>query len=482
MIGKARSNSLARTLLITALALPAACAINPVTGERELALISEPQEIEMGRQAAEQVATTIGLVDDAALQEYISELGTRLASRSERPDLPWSFAVVDDPTPNAFALPGGYIFVTRGLLTLLNSEAEIAAVIGHEIGHVTARHSVNQLSRAQLAQLGLGIGAIAAPETIGEYGDLANFGLGLLFLSYGREDERQADSLGFDYMLDHGYDVTEMQNVFAALEAAGDLAGQSPIPTWLASHPSGPERIEALQERVAALPPGQTGQEVRQDAYFARIDGLAYGENPRQGYFEGDRFYHPELEFSLLIPESWQRRNTASAVMALHPSEQAALQLTLAPGEGAREAAIAFLAAEGVNDLGTSSAEVNGQTAMISRFAAAAEGGEVRGLAAHIEHGGNVYRLVVYGPAGAFDAHRPAAEEIIGSFDEVTDRDVLRAEVPHIEIIELDRAMSLEEFAREYPSAIPLEELAVINQASPGTGFEAGAELKTVAS
>src|SRR5690606_27038292 len=169
----------------------AACATNPVTGERQLALVSESQEIQIGRDVAAGAEQQFGLVEDAALQEYVHGLGTRLAQASERPELPWTFRVADDPTPNAFAAPGGFIFITRGLLALLRNEAELVSVLGHEIGHVTARHSVAMMSRAQLAQLGLGIGSMISP-TVAQFGDLAAGGLQLLFLSYGRDAERQA--------------------------------------------------------------------------------------------------------------------------------------------------------------------------------------------------------------------------------------------------------------------------------------------------
>ena len=140
------------------------CAINPATGQRQLSLISESQEVAMGREAAAGVGQTLGFVDDPELQGYVRQIGLRQAAASERPNLPWEFHVVDDPSPNAFALPGGFIYVTRGMLNLMTSEAELAGVLGHEIGHVTARHSVNQLSQQQLAQLGLGLGGILFPK------------------------------------------------------------------------------------------------------------------------------------------------------------------------------------------------------------------------------------------------------------------------------------------------------------------------------
>ena len=181
--------------------LAAACAINPATGKRQLVLISESREIEIGRENDQAIVAEMGLYDDDAMQVYIQELGHKLASRSERPELDWTFRVVDDAVVNAFALPGGYIYITRGILAHMNSEAELVSVVGHEIGHVTARHSVSQMSKAQLANLGLTAGAILAPEETARFGDLAQTGLGLVFLKYGRDDERQADDLKRGFVL-----------------------------------------------------------------------------------------------------------------------------------------------------------------------------------------------------------------------------------------------------------------------------------------
>ena len=170
----------------------------PLTGERNFSIIPESQEVAMGKEAAVSVAQSIGLYDDAKAQKYVADLGKRLAAASERPNLPWSFQVVDDPVVNAFALPGGFIFVTRGLMTHLGSEAQLAAVMGHEIGHVTGRHSVRMMSKATVAQLGLGVGMVFS-ETLRNVGQLGMAGMQLLFLKYGRDAEREADDLGFRY-------------------------------------------------------------------------------------------------------------------------------------------------------------------------------------------------------------------------------------------------------------------------------------------
>src|SRR5215212_8768796 len=193
------------------------CARNPVTGKSELALVSESQEIQMGKQAAQDVAQTIGLYNDPKVEAYVAGIGKRIAAASERPNLPWEFHVVNDASVNAFALPGGFIYVTRGLLGYVTNEAELATVVGHEIGHVTNRHSVQQISKAQVAQLGLGLGSILSPQ-VAQVAGVASQGLQLLFLKYSRDYENQADMAGFRYALNQNWDVREMSDMFETLD------------------------------------------------------------------------------------------------------------------------------------------------------------------------------------------------------------------------------------------------------------------------
>ena len=255
----------------------AACATNPATGRRQLSLVSEAQEIQMGREADQQVTASIGLYPEASLQSYLQRVGAGLAASSERPNLQWTFRVVDDPTVNAFALPGGYIYVTRGLLTHLNSEAELASVLGHEIGHVTARHSVSQMSKAQLLNVGLIVGMILRPQ-LQNFGGLAQAGLELLFLKYSRNDESQADELGLRYLTRAGYDPRPMTQVFRTLERVGTAEGEGRVPTWLSTHPDPGDRERRIAAAIAALPAGQAGSRVERDAYLQRIDGIVFGD------------------------------------------------------------------------------------------------------------------------------------------------------------------------------------------------------------
>jgi predicted Zn-dependent protease len=458
----------------------AACATNPVTGESELSLISESQEVQMGQQAAQDVARSIGLVNDEGLQQYVQRIGTELARDSERPQLPWTFRVVDDPTPNAFALPGGYIFVTRGMMNLMTSEAELASVLGHEIGHVTAKHSVSQMSRQQLAQLGLGIGMILS-EDLARYGQLAGAGLQLLFLKYGRDDERQADDLGFKYALNEGYDVREMDDVFQSLQRASAKEGTSPLPSWLATHPYPEERIRATQARVAALDRPLTGLQTREAEYLQQIDGLVYGENPRNGFFSGTSFLHPDLRFKVDFPSGWRAQNTPQAVVAMSPQQDAVIQLTLAGTGSPTDAARQFLAQEGVQAGQASQETINGLPAVASYFQAQTQQGVVRGLAVFLSHGGRTYQVLAFTPAQVYDQYDRTFRQTLGSFSQLTDPRALNVQPNKVDVVRLDQAMTLAAFNARYSSAVPIEELALINQVEGGSAtLPAGSMVKRI--
>jgi predicted Zn-dependent protease len=273
----------ARALLLLLLPALAAtgCATNPATGRSQLSFFGEEAELAMGRDVAEEIAASGAVYGDEELAGYVAEVGGRLAEASERPYLPWSFQVLDDPGINAFALPGGWVYVTRGILAHLESEAELAAVLGHEIGHVTARHSVNQMSKQILASAAL-LAASIHDEDIARWAGLGELGLGLMFLQHGRSDERQADDLGLRYVLRAGYDPQEMPELFAMLERVGEAAAAGGLPTWLSSHPDPgarrvriAEEVSRLQAAGAPLP-----ERIEREGYLERIAGLPYGPDP----------------------------------------------------------------------------------------------------------------------------------------------------------------------------------------------------------
>ena len=459
----------------------ASCARNPVTGKNEISLISEGQEIEMGRQAAQEVAQSIGFVDDPALQAYVAGIGKRMAAKSERPNLPWEFHVVNDAAVNAFALPGGFIYVTRGLLAHMNSEAELASVLGHEIGHVTARHSVQQISKAQLATLGLGIGSILSSD-VAQFAGLASQGLGVLFLKYGRDAENQADQLGFKYALGQNYDVREMANVFQTLGRASQAGGGGGrLPEWLSTHPNPENRVTRTQERLDTLQASLDKTLVGREEYLQRIQGMTFGEDPRQGFFEGTAFYHPDMRFQLEFPNGWKTQNTPSAVVAVSPREDAMMQLALAGNTPPREAASKFLSQEGMRAGDGSTRSINGNQAATSYFQAQTQQGVLEGIVSFISYGGRTFALLGYTAQGNLRNYDSEFQRAINSFDRLRNSAALEVKPAKVELVRLPREMTLTQFNQQYPSTIPIEQLAIINELEgPESVIPRGRTLKRV--
>ena len=451
-------------LLVAALAAGpiASCARNPVTGKNELSLVSESQEIQMGQQAAQEVAQTIGFVENPALQEYVAGIGKRMAAKSERPNLPWEFHVVNDAAVNAFALPGGFIFVTRGLLAYMNNEAELASVLGHEIGHVTARHSVQQISKAQLATLGLGLGSILSSD-IAQFAGLASQGLGVLFLKYGRDAENQADQLGFKYALGLNYDVREMANVFQTLGRASG-GGEGRLPEWLSTHPNPENRVARTLERLDTLRTSLANAVVNREQYLEHIKGLTFGDDPRQGFFEGTTFYHPDMRFQVHFPDGWKTQNTPAAVVAVSPQEDAIIQLALAGNTPPREAASKFLSQEGIQPGQGSTQTINGNPAATSYFQAQTQQGVIEGLVAFVAYGGRTFALLGYTPQGKLGTYDDELRRTISSFDQLRNSAALSVQPAKLELVKLPREMTLAQFYQTYPSTASIEELAIINE------------------
>jgi len=456
------------------------CARNPVTGKSELSLVSESQEIQMGQQAAQEVAQTIGLYNNAKVQSYVADLGKRMAAQSERPNLPWEFHVVDDASVNAFALPGGFIYVTRGLMTSINDEAELATVIGHEIGHVTNRHSVQQISKAQLAQLGLGIGSILSSD-IARFGQLASAGLSILFLKYGRDAENQADQAGFRYALNQNYDVREMTKVFATLDRISQTSGGGKLPEWLSTHPNPENRIEHIEKMLDTLHWDPSKSIENRQQYLQYVQGMPYGEDPRQGYFEGTHFYHPQMKFQLTFPEGWQVQNTPQAVVSLSPNQDAMVQLGLAGKASPQQAAQQFLSQQGVQAGHSSTSSINGLPAASSYFQAQTEQGTIQGIVSFISYGGATFGLMGYTPAGKLGTYDQVFQSTIRSFNELRDPSKLNVSPARVELVKLSSPMTLEQFNSRYPSSIPVDQLAIINEIEdPGTTIQAGTTVKRV--
>jgi predicted Zn-dependent protease len=474
-----RRTAAAAVAAVAVMAWPS-CATNPATGGKQIALISEGQEKQMGQQADQEVAGAIGLYEDADLQAYVQRIGADMAARSERPALNWTFRLVDDPAVNAFALPGGYIYVTRGLMSYFTSEAELAAVVGHEIGHITARHTVSQISKAQLANIGLAVGMIVRPE-LQSLGGLAEAGLSLLFLKYSRDAERQADDLGLRYVTRVGYDPRPMADVFTTLERVSAAETKGRVPGWLSTHPDPGDRRTRIGQEIAALtePLGTRGRD--RAAYLRRIDGIEFGEDPREGFFEQNVFYHPAMRFRFEFPPGWQTSNQKQAVGAQSPNQDAVVVLTLARRESPETASREFFSQPGIQQGGAWRGDINGLPAVAHNFAAQTQQGAViRGVAAFVSHQGKVFQVLGYTSSARWPHYADIINQTLNTFERLTDRRYLDVEPKKLRVVDLPRAMSLREFAERYPSTAPVETVAIINETTVDGSLEAGPAKRVV--
>lgn len=392
-----------RLLVVVAAAALAACATNPVTGKRELSLLSEAQEIAIGRQTDAEVRREMGVYDDPSLQRYVSDLGHRLARLSHRPNLPWAFAVVDHPAINAFALPGGFIYVTRGILPYLDDEAELAGVLGHEIAHVTARHAAQQYTRATGGQVGLIALGIFVPAAR-PFGDLASTALSVAFLKYGRDDERESDRVGMEYASQGGWDPSGVPRFLGTLARVGELSERG-VPNFLSTHPDPAERVIETQPLAAKLA-ASGGAERNRDAYLEHIDGIVVGDNPKDGVVRGHVFLHPVLRFALEFPEGWEVMNTPSQVAAREPGQPhyMLLQLLEQPrGRTPEEIAVNSMGGAGFRRIEGGATTIGGLDAHLGLYQGSIQGtGDVIMRAAHILHGRQVYVFAGFAPRDGF--------------------------------------------------------------------------------
>lgn len=312
------------------------CATNPVTGNQDFVTVSNDKELQIGRENHPKIIAQYGLYQDEAMQKYVQSVGEKLAEASHRPDLIYRFTVLDSPVINAFALPGGYIYITRGLMAYLNSEAELAAVLGHEIGHVTARHGVRQQSASTAANLLYTLGAILVPELRHSASQEAfNMLGGALLSGYGREHELEADRLGAEYLARTGYTPAAMidvirvlkdQEQFAAAQAKKLGQEYQGYHGLFASHPDNDTR---LHEVVAAANQYQISDKskVGKQVYLKHLEGLTFGDSEKQGIRSGRNFYHLSMRFALSFPEGWHIENGQKRVQAIAAEGKAFIEM-----------------------------------------------------------------------------------------------------------------------------------------------------------
>ena len=481
----ARTKRPAHGLAVALLLALAACATNPATGKRELSLMSEAQEIELGRQMDVEIRREMGLYADPELQSYVEEVGMRLARASERPNLPWHFAVVDQPAINAFALPGGYIYLTRGILPFLDNEAELAGVLGHEIGHVTARHSAQQYTQSTAAGIGVTLLSIFVPEAR-PFQNLTETALGVLFLKHGRDDERQADELGVKYTASTGWNPEGVAGMLRTLGRLDEADGQRRgVPNWLSTHPTPADRVERIQAVVQKVNRPPDSEAANGEAQFLRqVDGLVFGDSPSQGIVRNNTFQHPELRLSIAFPQGWEVRNSPSQVAAKAPDREEYLILQLVPNAAGSIEQIArgTMGNAGFRQLDGGRAEVNGLDAYVGTYQGQMQGlGNVGALAAHIVHNRNVYLLAGLAPANGFRGAQQVFTQSIRSFRELSASEAENIRPNRVDLYTVRQGDTWASIAeRMGGGAIKPSTLAIMNNRQPNEPPRPGERIKVI--
>jgi len=475
--------------VVAAALLAAACATNPVTGRREIIFVSTEREKAEGRRAAELVEREIGLVADGEAAAYLRALGERIARGSPYREVSYSFFLADMEEPNAFALPGGYVYLSRGLLALANSEDELAGVLAHEIAHVAARHHARLETRAAGVGL-LTIGPALVGAILGGPAQLlrAPFDVlgGGLIAAYGRDQEREADRVGQELAAAAGFDPAGLPRLLGTLERASPKgAGRERRPSFFDTHPAPPERVALAEASGRQLGfvrgPGVAGE---RGAFLKRLDGLRLGKSPAEGVFEGRRFLHPDLGFALELPEGWELVNTRSAVGAGAPGGQARVVLEIeAEGDDPLASARAFLEAL-AGEIPLSVQErlaplsVGGLPGARARAVASGRSGSLALHLTWIAHGGRVYRIAGAAAPRVAPAFEAPFAATAGSFRELLPAERAAIQATALRLVAARGGEKLEELATRSASAWSAEEIAVANALAPGPALEAGALVK----
>jgi len=481
---------------MAALAL-VACAqtTNPATGRQEYTTVSPQEERSIGaREHPKVLAAFGGAYDDPELSAYVTRIGKRLAAQSELPDLNWTFTVLDTPVINAFALPGGYVYVTRGLVALANDEAELASVIGHEIGHVTARHTAQRQTNQTIAGLGAAavtIGAVllgADPGVARSIGDVANTAGAGYVASYSRSQELEADELGVRYLARLGYDPMAQADFLASLQADSTLqarlAGGEYDPnsvSFLATHPATAERVQ----RAAALARQAGGGGRERSAYLKVIDGVEYGDSARQGLIRGQVFVHPDLRMKFTAPDGFTLKNSNDAVLAAGPSGAGVIfDSSSNPGGSMRDyVAKRWAPALAKQASMTQASEfeslrIDGLEAARVDVLTRTSKGEVIATLTAIRAGDRVYRFTGIAPRGASRRLQEATRDAALSFEQLSAREASRWRAYRIDVVQ---SQSVAQAAARTPFEEYAEErLRVLNGLNRGERTTPDGRIKTV--
>ncbi|HSH19532.1 MAG TPA: M48 family metalloprotease, partial [Draconibacterium sp.] len=444
--------------------------------------------VALGAQYDPSVVSTFGVYDSPELLSFISEKGIEIGKISHRPNLNFHFRILDSPVVNAFAVPGGYVYFTRGILAQFNNEAELIGVLGHEIGHITARHSASQQSKQQLGQLLL-MGGMIASEKFREFGMYAMQGMELLFLKFSRDNESESDRLGVEYSTKIGYDAHEMANFFNVLnkqQMASDHAG---VPTFMSTHPDPGDRYNKVHQKAKEWQDsiGNSNWKVNRDSYLRMIDGIVYGEDPRQGFVEGNFFYHPDMKFKYPVPAGWQLQNSPIQVQMAPADGNALMIFTIAPQKTLKEAGQKTLQDLNLTVLDSKQTTVNGFPAIaaisqqVSQNQQTSAQQVIKVMSYFIEFNGNI--LAFHGVAAEenFNTYYRTFETTMSNFDRLNDPSKLNVQPERIKIVSVPVSATLSQTLKTFNVPdIQMKQLALLNNLELTDKVEQGRLIKII--
>ncbi len=483
-----RLNILVIFSLLAAILMLPSCAINPVSGKRQLMFMSEEQEVKLGSEYDPQVIATFGEYINEPLLALIEEKGNEMGLISHRPKLKYHFRILDSPVINAFAVPGGYIYLTRGILAQFNNEAEMLGVLGHEIGHITARHSASQQSKQHLGQLLL-VGGMIASEEFQKYGKYAMQSMQLLFLSFSRENEREADQLGVEYTSKIGYDAHKMADFYQVLVKMNLASDHSGIPTFLSTHPDPGDRYNSVNQDATKWQDNLdfSPWKVNTNSYLHLIDGMVFGEDPQQGYVEGDIFYHPELKFKFSVPSGWVLENSPIQVRMSPPDGKALMIFTIAQQKTLDDAAKVTLQQLQLNLLESKKTTVNGMLAIsalsnqTSQDQSTGQQQTIKVLSYFIDDNGTYYVFHGISAETDFNNYSRIFEPTMVNFDKLTEPSKLNVQPKKIRIKKVQHAGTLADVFRSFGiQQQQMEEFTFLNNMELTDQVPAGALIKIV--
>ena len=471
-------------ILLFLLTLATGCVTNPVTGDRDFVTMTEEEEIRQGRNFHFQILKQYGVYEDKDLQQYVNRIGQALAAESHRSHLKYTFTVLDSPDINAFALPGGYIYITRGIMAYLNSEAELAGVLGHEIGHVTARHSVRQQSGQMASQIfGVLVAATTGNSALTDISQAVGTGL---VRGYGREHELEADRLGAEYLHQIGFDPDTMLEVIGVLKdqevyerARAKQENREPriYHGVYSTHPRNDDRLKTVVRAARKLSEREY-RDPNTKGYLAMIDGMAWGKNVREGVVEGNQFKHPDLRFAIEIPKQWAHQNQPDFLYLLPPGKNGIIRI------GATEQQNDESLTQMLRRLtGDKSLDVNKEDLGVSARLQVKTSGGRDPARMHLLPLRDQQVLVLLGAGReeAFDTIAGELGKVVNSFTRLKREQAAAVRQPRLKIIEPGRGQSFQSLAGEdYLGSDPVGRLRVLNRSFPEGDPSALPQIKVI--